>query len=335
MRVSCYTIESFNIIVVTVTDISDWLHAAGYDYNSLVPVVSFDGIIGQPLESTCHQRQVVMSAFHCAYDREARAFSASSRLVALSSVVAVPNSDEFSSSSFFDSDSSSFATIPYAFGTSVRTSVDESQSVDVEVVGSQQQPDSGLTQLASVLLNSSRAVGIGYLLENGRSVDYFVKKVEKIERFSEDLRSAGLDPLVGGELEAGVNITVVRHGQRRHHATHRHSGEHVDVHVRGPHSTIVVRYTEHILDSSDMLNWVTSVAEERAVDTAWDIARQQMAINTDHRLSAIRYVWNSTQREQLLSTGRVSGVRMEYVRSPSLWPEFADDPANVRFVTDD
>jgi len=208
--------------------------------------------------------------------------------------------------------------------------VDESRSVNVEPAGSQLQGTS-LLQLANVLLNSSRAVGVGYLLENGRSVDYFVKKVGAIYRVDEDLRFAGLDPQSGGELDAGgVNVTIVRHSQRRHNR-----GEQVDVHVRGVHSTVVVRYTEHSLDPTEMRDWVTSVANERAVDAAWDAARQQIAGNDVPHSGSTRYVWTRAQREQLLMSGRVSGVEIEYVRSPSLWPEFADDPANVRFVSDD
>jgi hypothetical protein len=328
--------QNLQSVVVMLTDISQWLGAVGFNYDSLVPSIRFDGSIRQSQDDfdlqqqqQQQQQQEVTSAFRCAFDRDAQIFSPSSRLVAQSSVAALISCSEDHTADYV---ASSLAILPYAFGSGVKATLDNSRLVSIDVPGSQASAV-GLSQLAAVLLNGSRAVGISYVLENGRSVDYYVKEVTGLDRVDEDLRLVGLNSQTGGELEeGGVNVTVVRRGQRRHQ---NHRGEHVDVIVTGRHVTVHVRYMEPVTDPGDRQNWVTRTAEERAVDAAWDEARQQVAETDGTRRQAFKYEWNRTQREQLLSNGRVPGVVVKYIRSHGTWPEFADDPTNVRFVVDD
>lgn len=322
------------LIVGVLPDVADWLEAVGYNVDSLVPSVSFDGNIRHSQLQTvqCQQREVT-SAFRCAFERDAQTFSPSSHLVAQSSVAAATDADA-------DSDILSFATLPYAFGSGVSVTVGESKLVRVD---SSRSSATDLSQLAATLLNGSRVAGVGYTVEGGHSLDYYIKEASSVELLNQYLRAAGLHVDSGGQFDGGrVNVTVLWRGAARRRLLpqdHRFGDDGdddalADVLVRGEYSTVIVRCTSSTLHRSDTDDyWVIKAAQGRAVETAWDNARQQAA-DADKRLLS-KMTWSRSQREQLLSTSRVSGVKVKYVRSYTVWPEFADDPANIIFSVND
>ena len=281
------------------SDVGSWMDALGYDINSLIPSVQFDGQLQSTASPPPHQDRLipVTSAFECAFRRDMHNF------VELSTV---PRSKVTTSGD--EAIIRSFSPFRYIFGEGVVLSVAEGRVV-VDVLDS---ADQVLAALATVLLNNTHVVD-AHMTLHGRDVHYFVK--ESLAQAVEDVRTLSLRE---NQVVHGLNITV-----HRHHLT-PDVMRYVDIRLHGNHTVLNVRY-----GSNSVEEWarVMDHAKERALEAAWKMEQS--------RVQAGMYTatnWSKRQRSLLLSKGVVPGMVGQYIRDVFIYPQLADDPKNVIFV---
>jgi YD repeat-containing protein len=310
-----------------VTDVSKWLSWLGYNYLSLVPNVDFDGAIRRL--SLSNRRLVdrspsssmpVMSAFRCAFGRNAERFTRLS-LVTASVVTASCTTD------CEDSGDVTFASTPYVFGSGIVLTIDESTGL-VTVVALESSHES-LVMLVTTLLNGSTAILPPRLVSvRGRDVLHFVRAT--VDEASEDVRRLQLRS--DASVVRGLNVSIHRIYDSADGVGEGPSSSasttsvvrYVDIRVHSEHATISVRYgsTSHA-ERSRLLHH----AWQRAVDAAWTVERERVQSG---KLTVNR--WTRAQTEQLIAVGRVDGYTGVYLRDVATHPELADWPTNIRFV---
>jgi len=288
-----------------VADVADWLLELGYDLNSLIPPVSYSGLVGRRHhddDDDVSSGVAVTSAFRCAYDGNAARFThlsiVTSSLVTCSDGL-LPGSVRAGGG---------VASSAYVFGPGVLLTADADDTVTVTVLDSAAE---SLATLATTLLNGSTLVGPRLMTQHGRDVVHFVRRDKLVDDVIEDVRR-----VLQGERGAagGLNVTI--------HRIHDSSSSvrYVDVRLHGPHATLNVRCGGTADTERARLR---HRAHQRAVDAAWAAEKQSVRAG---RLTST--AWTSTQAEQLLTHGRVDGFTGQYLRDDRL----VDCPRNIRFV---
>lgn len=287
-----------------------WLNELGYDVASLLPDLTSPSGDSHPLQSTTvglpfgRERMIpVMTSFDCTFTRTLAGFR---RLSAIpqSQIVATDNDDNECNNGC-----QSLSLLPQVFGRGVVLS-NRDGKVSVSVVESANEK---LALLATTLLNNSDAVGLRFTV-HGRDMHYFVKR--QLEQATEDINELSL------QRESTIHgLTVSIH---THHDI-PNVVRFVDIHLVRNHTAVNLRYGTTVAQERDR---ILHHALLRATEGAWVIERElvqsgKLLINS----------WSKMEREELLSRGSVSGMRAEYIRSLLEFPELADDPRNVRFVS--
>ena len=295
-------LEFFSNIVFLLADISQWLELLGYDLDGLVPVVTFTGHL-QPEDNwaVMPERLIpISSAFECAFQRDMDSFMQIST-VPRSSITATGATSE---SHFIKA----FAPEHYIFGDGVLLSV-EDKKVIVHILDS---ADEQLALLASTLFNNSFIVNAGMTI-HGRDLHYFVKP--SLDEAAADVKELSLR---GHDVIHGINVSVIQH-----HTTPQHI-QYVDIHLSTLHTALNLRYGTSV---GDERRRIMTHARQRAENAAWEMAHEaaRRGRQSPHR-------WSDVEREELIRTGSVSGVEIQYLRDVLRYPELADDPTNIKFV---
>jgi len=74
LRIKSYDYDDDDWHCCMLVDVGDWLNELGYYYDSLIPAVSYSGLVdtdppvSTPSDSDVSARVAVTSAFRCAYD---------------------------------------------------------------------------------------------------------------------------------------------------------------------------------------------------------------------------------------------------------------------------
>jgi len=290
------------------------LSELGYDYESLIPTVSYSGLVGEcaHADDDVSSGVRVTSAFRCAYDGNMARFSHVSAVS--SSLVAASHAPLRHRST------AAVASSPYVFGAGVLLSaadvVDASgavqERVTVTVQGSA--ASDSLAALATTLLNGSTLIRPRLSGSHGRDVLHFVRD-DVLDDVVNDVRRLQL------RADARLNVTV----HRVHDDHHAASVRYVDVRLRGVHATVGVRCGATASSERARLR---HRAWQRAVDAAWTLERELVQSG---RVTA--NAWTRTEAEQLVTTGRVDGYTGVYVRDVDQRPpRLVDCPRNIRFI---
>lgn len=275
-------------------------------FDSLIPLVSYSGVVGADRHSTYVDDDVswrvpVTSAFKCAYDGNMARFSQFSTV----STSLVTGSQRALRST-------AVANTAYIFGAGVLLSVDDSDRVSVTLLDSASE---SLATLATTLLNGSTLIGPRLTSPHGRDVLHFVR--DHMDNIVDDVRRVQLLPDSG----AALNVTIHRvHDSAAPESTVRY----VDVRLHGAHATLTVRCGASAAAERTRLRHRTW---QRAVDAAWSVERELVEAGKLTTNS-----WTRTETDQLLSVGRVDGYTGVYLRDVEHHPTLVDCPRNIRFV---
>lgn len=321
---------------------SDWLLQLGYDFRRLLPTAS-------DLYATSHMtNDVTLAAFrpptNCALCSSRSPTDPITQLSAISrSKIVSPAASAIplpvSSANFLDVSGArrSISSLAGVFGRGVliTSAVNGRQGqghgpVTVSVLDSA--VESALALVATTLLNVSTKIPLVYTV-HGRDLHHFVHG--RLDRAADDLRDLGLNELKPDSVAtvAGVNITVHRDRHRKKSSGTSNSNadsaaageEFVEVRLHGERTSVAVRYGTTPGAEADR---VLRRAGQRAAEMAWTIERERAQSG---KRSVQR--WTQRQLDELVSAGHVTGFHPVYVRSVSEFPELADDPNNVQFVT--
>lgn len=279
------------VCIVTV-DVGDWLKLFGYDYNSIIPPVSYSGLVGT--DDAAPGVQPVTSAFRCAYDGHVTRFSHLSAVSASLVTVAEPSVD-----------TATVASSPYVFGPGVLLVAGDEERVTVNAL---ETAGESLTTLATTLLNDSTVVRPRLVGSHGRDVLHFVRDdcddiVDEVRRLQQRR-----------DVVARLNVTV-------HRVPYESSARYVDVRLRAAHATINVRCGTTVASERAR---VRHRAWQRAVDAAWVVEREMV-----RRGLLTANSWTKSEVEQLVDTGLVDGYTGVYLRDVD---KLIDCPRNIRFI---
>lgn len=310
-----------DVCMVCCIDVGNWLKELGYDYSSLIPSVSYGGVVGADRQSTLVDDDVsprvpVTSAFRCAYDGNMARFSHLSTVSA--SLV---------TSAQARVRSAGVASAPYVFGAGVLLTVAATADHDGAVrekvtVSVLESASESLATLATTLLNGSTVIRPRLTSPHGRDVLHFVR--DDFDDVIDDVRRVQLRPDPG----SAVNVTI----HRVHDSAAPSSGGHslasavryVDVRLHGVHATLNVRCGATAASERARLR---HRAWQRAVDAAWTVERELVRAG---KLTA--NTWTRAETEQLVSVGRVDRYTGVYLRDVDQRPRLIDCPRNIRFV---
>uniref|UniRef100_A0A8C9VTN2 Teneurin transmembrane protein 2 n=1 Tax=Scleropages formosus TaxID=113540 RepID=A0A8C9VTN2_SCLFO len=165
-------------------------------------------------------------------------------------------------------------------------------------------------KVALVLNNAIYLEGTHYT-QDGRDCHFFVK----VGSADGDLLALGL---ANGHrtMESGVNVTVS--GRSRRGAT---------VEFRVAALSLSVRYGQAPDVEDRERTRLLELARQRALSQAW-MREQQRAREAREGTR----LWTDSERQQLLSTGRVQGYDGYYVLPAEQYPELADSSTNIQFL---
>lgn len=148
-----------------------------------------------------------------------------------------------------------------------------------------------------------------HLVMHGQDVFYFVK--DSAWRVADDLNQLQ-------RLGTAINTTV--HESKPEDLK---AGHHVDVRVHSEHAILNIRYgTNPHKERQRLLRH----AKKHAVGQRW--AQERQIILTSQRGSQ---KWSEKEKEHILTTSTVPGYRGDYYHDVELYPQLADDPANIVF----
>jgi len=285
-----------------ISDISDWMLKLGYNYERLVPAITFHGVAGtaeSQLSLNIDSSLIpITSAFHCAFSSDVKNFR-ELRLVPQS---VLTNTEEVLTVG------QTFAQLQFVFGPGVVISIRDGR-VRVDVLGSANEATS---TLATTLFNNSLPVGHSYTI-HGRHVRHFVKP--SIDWVVDDMRQLWSR---ADDFLPGVNVTF--------HPVHQALDivKFVDVRILNNHTLLNVRHGSPV--DTD-LERILRHAKQRAVDAAWEVERERVQSG---KMSLNR--WTKVQEEELVGKGRVQGMIGEYIHDVKEFPELGDSPKNIRFI---
>lgn len=202
-----------------------------------------------------------------------------------------------------------FSTLPSIFGKGIKFSIRNGvASADVVSVTSE---DS--RRLAAIIHGAVYLEGLRYTVE-GRDTHHFVK----LGPLEEDLlvmSGAG-----GRVLENGVNVTVTQMTSSGGGRTRRVA----DIQLQQGALSLNVRYGA---SSHEAREHVLQLARERAVERAWANEHSRILDGEDGSRT-----WTETERQQLLSNGKVPGYDGYFVLPVDQHPELADSANNIHFL---
>jgi len=302
-------------------DVGDWLKELGYVYDSLIPAVSYSGVVGTDRHSTYVDNDVslrvpVTSAFRCAYDGNMARFS---HLSTVSASLVTNSQAAFRSAAV--------ANTPYIFGAGVLLTVADhvddngevSERVSVTVLESASE---SMATLATTLLNGSTLMRPRLTSPHGRDVLHLVR--DDLDDVVDDVRRVQLRP----DSASALNVTIHRVHDSPSPASASDNSpstvRYVDVRLHGAHATLSVRCGATAAAERARLR---HRAWRRAVDAAWSVERELVQAGKLTTNS-----WTRTESEQLVSVGRVDGYTGVYLRDVEHHPTLIDCPRNIRFV---
>ncbi|CAH1776702.1 unnamed protein product [Owenia fusiformis] len=286
----------------TMTDISSWMGALGYDIDSLLPQVSFSGVIRpQSLHEKSTELMPVTSAFKCAFNHDMDNFL---------DLSTVPKSKV---TSLYSGISENLTPINSIFGAGVTLSV-VNNKVRVHYLDT---VDHQSQQLVAVLLNNTDYVDLQFTV-NGKDTHYFVKADAAQANF--DIEQLSLKD--GDKITDRMNVSV--HRLPIGGDTSQNAPEQVDIRLHGNHSVINIRYGTTLEREKQR---ILHHAKHRAIEQAWGLERDllQSGLHTLHP-------WAPIQKEELSRSGKIRNYVAQYLRDPEKYPDFADDPRNFLFV---
>ncbi|KAJ8348239.1 hypothetical protein SKAU_G00268280 [Synaphobranchus kaupii] len=171
-------------------------------------------------------------------------------------------------------------------------------------------------RIAAVLNRAIHLAGLHFTVE-GRDTHYFVKTGP----LEEDLAVIGGAGAGGGRvLENGVNVTVSQMTSVVGGRTRRFA----DIQLQHGALCFIVRYGA---TEEEERAHVLETARQRAVELAW--AKEQKKLQEgDEGIRA----WTEGEKQQLLTTGRVSGYDGYFVLSVEQYLELSDSANNIHFM---
>jgi hypothetical protein len=270
----------------------------GYRLDTLLPLVNFEGEIHEAPASNDLQMMSATSAFECAFYRDMDNFV---------DISTIPKSKIAPQGKLKDK-SNLFSPFDYIFGEGIVLSSVKGR-VMVSVLDS---ANERLANLATTLLNNSFAIDL-HFTKHGKDYHYFVK--ENLQDAVQNVQELSLRP---EDVVEGINISV-----HRFHESPEVM-KHVDVKLHSTHTVLNLRYGTSVAHERSR---ILKHARERAIELAWAVERELVQSNKQTVNE-----WTKQQAAELLSQGRVQGVRAEYIRDIRSHPELADDPKNIRFV---
>ncbi|XP_054167929.1 teneurin-m-like [Oppia nitens] len=161
------------------------------------------------------------------------------------------------------------------------------------------------------ILNNSYLLNVHFVI-HGNDVFYFVKN--NTWRVADDLTQLQ-------RLSNHVNQTV--HESKTE--DQKGSGHQVDVRIHIQNYILNIRYGT---TPDRERHRVLRHAKKHAIGQRWAQERELLANNRD---SSTVSKWSEAEKELLLTTGLVPGVKGDYNHDPSVYPELADDPSNIVF----
>ncbi|KAF7707190.1 teneurin-1-like isoform X3 [Silurus meridionalis] len=291
------------------SDIGSWLQLFGFQLHNVVP-----GFPKPDMESAEQNYEmmktqtktqdwdtsIVVLGIQCELQRQLRSFISLERL---------PMSQSIGCLHQRLTQTPNFSTLPTIFGKGIKFSImNRIALADIIGVASE---DS--RRLATIIHGAVYLEGLHYTVD-GRDTHHFIK----LGQLEEDLFV--ISGTGGRVLDNGVNVTVTQMtsmvgGRTKHLA---------DIQLQSGALGLNVRYGA---SASEAREYVLELAKERAVAQAW--AHEQNRLLTGERGSR---TWTETEKQQLLSSGKVSGYDGYFVLSEEQYPELADSGNNIHFM---
>jgi len=159
------------------------------------------------------------------------------------------------------------------------------------------------------ILNNSYLLDLHFVI-HGNDVFYFVKN--NTWRVADDLTQLQ-------RLSNSVNTTV--HENKAE--DQKGSGHQVDVRIHIQQYILNIRYGTV---AERERHRVLRHAKKHAIGQRWSLERELLATGRETAIT-----WTESEKEQLLNTGSVPGLKGDYYHDPSAYPALADDPSNIIF----
>ncbi|XP_026796322.3 teneurin-1 isoform X2 [Pangasianodon hypophthalmus] len=291
------------------SDIGSWLQLFGFQLHNVVPGFPKPDVEGmeQTYEMMKTQTKTqdwdtskVVLGIQCELQRQLRSFISLERL---------PMSQSIGCLHQRLAQTPLFSTLPTIFGKGIKFSIMNGVAL-ANIIGVASEDS---RRLATVIHGAVYLEGLRYTVD-GRDTHHFVK----LGQLEEDLivmSGAG-----GRVLENGVNVTVTQMTSMAGGRTRRLA----DIQLQSGALGLNVRYG---VSASEAREHVLELARERAVQQAW--AHEQSRLLCSEGGSR---TWTEAEKQQLLSSGKVSGYDGYFVLSVEQHPELADSANNIHFM---
>ncbi|KAK3100250.1 hypothetical protein FSP39_016934 [Pinctada imbricata] len=287
-------------------DVSDWLSVLGFDMDSLVPDISYNGEIRKRSHDTSYSLLPMSSAFECTFVQDMKG---------LMKMSVVPQSKV---SPLLSSRDISPIAVQGILGNGITVSYHEGKAV--VSYASTAAPWS--KQLAQVLINGSYIVDFKHNIR-GKDIHYLLKY--DVSKAEDEIRILGLEANKNLYSMHGVNISIhkVEHKARFHPNRYQE----IDIRLKGKYSVINIRYGSTVdRERQRILNH----SKERAVQHAWATERWLL----ENGLPPKYRQWTDDEKLQIKTLGLAEGYKGHYLKDVYDYPELADDCNNIRFIKD-
>uniref|UniRef100_A0A8D0CGR6 Teneurin transmembrane protein 1 n=1 Tax=Scleropages formosus TaxID=113540 RepID=A0A8D0CGR6_SCLFO len=307
-----YPLGYLQDVVQFTTDIGSWLQLFGFQLHNVVP-----GFPKPDVESTEQTYELMKTqtktqdwdpskavlGIQCELQKHLRNFISLDRL---------PMSHSSSLLGGCQGSRPCFSGISSIFGKGVKFAIKEG-IVTTDIIGVASEDS---RRIAAILNNAIHLDGLHFTVE-GRDTHYFVKSgpLEGDLAVMADSSGGG-----GRILENGVNVTVSQMTSVVGGRTRRFA----DIQLQHGGLCFNIRYGA---TAEEERAHVLEMARQRALKRAW--AREQKRAQEGEE--GLR-LWTEGERQQLLSTGRVSGYDGYFVLSVEQYLELADSANNVHFM---
>ncbi|CAL8262825.1 unnamed protein product [Lota lota] len=293
------------------SDIGSWLQLFGFQLHNVVPGFPKPevGSMEQAYELMKTQTKTqdwdsskVALGIQCELQRQLRSFISLERLPLVS--------DPVGSTCHRPLHPPPFATRPSLLGPSIRFSAAGGR-VTAEIIGVASEDS---RRVAAILNGAVHLGGLSFTVQ-GCDTHHFLQS----RPIEEDL---GLGLGVGGRvLDSGVNVSVSQMSATVGGRTRRFA----DIVLQQGALCLCVRYGG---SEEEERARVREEAWRRAVDGAWEAERKRAEEG-----DAGSRAWSETEKQQLLSEGRVASYDGYYSLPVEQQPELSDCPSNIHFMT--
>ncbi|KAG8448011.1 hypothetical protein GDO86_015204 [Hymenochirus boettgeri] len=293
------------------TDIVSWLELFGFQLHHVLP--GFPKPESKGFESTYELQQLQIKTqewdpgktilgIQCELKKQLGNF------ISLDQLPMAPKQNE--GKCLTDAKYSRFAAVPSVFGKGIKFAIKEG-TVTADVIGVANEDS---RRIAAILNNAHYLDDLHFTID-GKDIHYFIK----LGSLEEDLALIG-NPGSGRILENGVNVTVSQMTSIVSGRTRRFA----DIQLQ--HGTLCfnVRYGTTMEEEK---NHVLELARQRAVAQAWTKEQKRLQEGEE----GIRQ-WTETEKQQLLSTGKVQGYSGYFVLSVDQYLELSDNANNIHFM---